>query len=445
MERAHFDQLSRQAFDSLKKDEHLFLTLAGEKSQFVRVNGARVRQSGTVEDCEATLSFLTSSGGETRKADRTFTLTGDPARDRDALLREIEGLRALVPGLPADPFAQLPRDTGSSVSEQKGELLAPETAIDALLPPLQNIDVVGIYASGSSVRAMANSAGQSHWFSTETFSFDYSMYTPSQRALKSTYAGRTFDPKAYREELERSRSQLPVLERPARKVPRGEYRTYLAPAAVNDLVGMLSWGCVSESAIRQGDSPLRHMRTGERTLSPKFSLSEDFSGGEVPRFNSEGELAPMQLPIIADGKLTGSLVSSRTSKEYGVASNGSGAWEMLRAPSIPAGPLHQRDVLKKLGTGLYLNNLHYLNWSDQPGGRITGMTRYACFWVENGEIVAPIENLRWDDSVFSLFGTALEDFTVERVYEPGVMTYGMRQLGGSWLPGMLLSAMKFTL
>jgi predicted Zn-dependent protease len=107
--------------------------------------------------------------------------------------------------------------------------------------------------------------------------------------------------------------------------------------------------------------------------------------------------------------------------------------------------LHQRDVLKKLGTGLYLNNLHYLNWSDQPGGRITGMTRYACFWVENGEIVAPIENLRWDDSVFSLFGSALEDFTVERAYEPGVMTYGMRQLGGSWLPGMLLSGMKFTL
>ena len=32
------------------------------------------------------------------------------------------------------------------------------------------------------------------------------------------------------------------------------------------------------------------------------------------------------------------------------------------------------------------DNLHYLNWSDNIGGRITGMTRYACFWVENGEI-----------------------------------------------------------
>ena len=52
--------------------------------------------------------------------------------------------------------------------------------------------------------------------------------------------------------------------------------------------------------------------------------------------------------------------------------------------------------MKKIDTGLYLGNLHYLNWSDNIGGRITGMTRYACFWVEDGEIVAPIENMRFE-------------------------------------------------
>ena len=28
------------------------------------------------------------------------------------------------------------------------------------------------------------------------------------------------------------------------------------------------------------------------------------------------------------------------------------------------GLLREQDVLKELGTGLYLSNLHYLNWSD---------------------------------------------------------------------------------
>jgi predicted Zn-dependent protease len=55
-----------------------------------------------------------------------------------------------------------------------------------------------------------------------------------------------------------------------------------------------------------------------------------------------------------------------------------------------------------------------LNWSDQSGGRITGMTRYAFFWVENSEFIAPIENLRFDDSIYDFLGEKLEAFTDSR-------------------------------
>lgn len=40
--------------------------------------------------------------------------------------------------------------------------------------------------------------------------------------------------------------------------------------------------------------------------------------------------------------------------------------------------------------------LWYLNFSDRPGGRITGMTRFASFWVEDGRIVAPLNVMRFD-------------------------------------------------
>jgi predicted Zn-dependent protease len=73
------------------------------------------------------------------------------------------------------------------------------------------------------------------------------------------------------------------------------------------------------------------------------------------------------------------------------------------------------------------------------------MTRYACFWVENGKLVAPIENLRFDDSIFSVFGSALEDLARETAYLPDVGTYGNRNLGGITCPGALLKGMEFTL
>ena len=74
---------------------------------------------------------------------------------------------------------------------------------------------------------------------------------------------------------------------------------------------------------------------------------------------------------------------------------------------MASGQLNQEDVVKEIEKGLYLSNIHYLNWSDNAGGRITGLTRYACFWVEGGEIVAPIETMRFDDSFYRFFGNKL--------------------------------------
>ena len=114
-------------------------------------------------------------------------------------------------------------------------------------------------------------------------------------------------------------------------------------------------------------------------LSPKLSLSEDFSPGFCPKFNSEGEVSEDSLILIKKGKLENSLVSSRSAKEYNLESNFAESGEYLRSPKMASGNLNQSQVLKELDKGLYLSNIHYLNWSDNSGGRITGLTRYACF------------------------------------------------------------------
>mgnify|MGYP007051336891 CR=1 len=120
-----------------------------------------------------------------------------------------------------------------------------------------------------------------------------------------------------------------------------------------------------------------------------------------------GEVAPELIELIREGELVNTLVSSRSAREFGVESNFATEDEGLRSPVMAAGDLPESEVLQALGTGVYLSNLHYLNWSDVAGGRITGRTRYACFWVENGEIAGPIENMRFDDSFYHFFGEHL--------------------------------------
>jgi predicted Zn-dependent protease len=165
----------------------------------------------------------------------------------------------------------------------------------------------------------------------------------------------------------------------------------------------------------------------------------------VPRFNELGEIAPLTLPIIEAGNLINLLVCSATAKEYNLEANGASEEEALRSPEILSGELNHDRILEELDTGLYVSNLHYLNWSDRPNGRITGMTRYACFWVENGEIVAPIENLRFDDSLYQFWGENLIALTDFQEFIPNVGTYENRDLGGVWVPGMLIEGFTYTL
>ena len=180
-------------------------------------------------------------------------------------------------------------------------------------------------------------------------------------------------------------------------------------------------------------------------MSPCFSLSEDFTSGMVPRFNYNGELAPEKMDLILSGSLSNTLVSTRTAKEYNVKSNFASENESMRSPNISTGNLNEEDILQTLDEGIYLSNLHYLNWSDRLGGRITGMTRYACFWVEKGKIVAPIENMRFDDSIYNFFGYNLESLSNKAYFHPTIETYGGREFGGVTCPGILLKSFELTL
>jgi predicted Zn-dependent protease len=436
-----FNQLVEALLNDLKTDEAMTLELVGEDSQFVRFNGAKVRQTGCVTDGQIQLTLMHHQ----RHAFWEFPFTGAFEIDWQRTKQGLDEIRQEIEQLPEDPYLVLPAGNATSREVHEGYLLTSDATVSAILPSVAELDFTGIYAGGSLVRAYADSAGQKHWFRTESFALDYSLFTKAGQAVKGTFAGSEWDQSAYVAKLADSRQQLERLTQPAKTIPKGQYRTYLAPAAIAELVAMFSWGAVSEASMQRGGSALAMLQRREKQLSPLFHLTENFAWGLVPRFNELGEIAPIELPLIQAGVLVNTLISSRTAKEYDKVPNGASGGEYLRSPEILPGHLATCDILKALDTGLYISNLHYLNWSDRPTGRITGMTRYACFWVEQGEIVAPIENLRFDESLYRFFGENLLALTEVQEFIPEVGTYDNRQLGGCWVPGVLVEDFTYTL
>jgi predicted Zn-dependent protease len=186
------------------------------------------------------------------------------------------------------------------------------------------------------------------------------------------------------------------------------------------------------------------MEHGE-TLSPKVTLRENTAQGVAPSFQRDGFVKPATVRLIDGGRLGAPLVSPRSAREYGLDPNAANGRESPESLDMAAGTLAGDDVLRALDTGLYVGNLWYTNYSDRPAGRVTGMTRFATFWVDGGRIVAPVNVMRFDDSIFRMFGANLVDLTVDRelLLDPG--TYGERSTASARLPGALLAAMRFTL
>jgi len=436
-----FKQINQTIMAELNEGEHLGLGFGGERSNFTRINAAKVRQIGNVDEADLSFNFILNG----RRTTGSVSLSGNLDEDLERSRRELQRLRSEVVQLPEDPYLVIPDSKEISHSEKQGELPDSESIPEVLLPAMGDVDLTGIWASGRVFQGSANSAGGYHWFASDSFSLDYSLITPSEKMVKATFAGTNWDQKAYESFLAESIAKLELMSLPPKKIEPGSYRTYIASAGMADILSMFSWGGVSEAAIRQSESCLGKMRNEGAKLSDLFTLSEDFTTGFAPRFNGNGEVAPEKTILIDAGELKNTLVSTRSAKEYGVESNFATEGESLRAPSMAAGKLSENDILEELGTGVYLSNLHYLNWSDMIGGRITGMTRYACFWVEDGKIVAPIENMRFDDSIYSFLGENLEAVTEKQHINPDVGTYDGRELNAIVCPGVLLRSFSLTL
>ncbi|HEU0201439.1 MAG TPA: metallopeptidase TldD-related protein [Burkholderiaceae bacterium] len=448
--KAKFFELAEFANGLLRGSEVLLANLAAEQSNFVRLNRARVRQPMSVRQAYLTLDLI---DGKRRNA-LTLTLTGEMKSDRDAVKDAIATLRADLPALPEDPYLLYATAPASSERTESGGLPAPAEALDAILTVAQGIDLVGFFASGPVYRGFANSLGSRHWHAVESFNFDWSIYQGGakvekndarDRAVKSAYAATHWDSNEARRRIEATRAQLGHLTRPARAIEPGAYRVFLAPAALDELLSMLNWAGVSAKAQRTKQSALQKLADGEAVLSPKFTLRELTAEGLAPAFDAMGFVKPPAVDLINAGRHAGALVSPRTAREYGIETNGAGDGETMGSMDVGAGNLAGADALAALDRGIYVSNLWYLNFSDRTNGRVTGMTRFATFWVENGKIAGPLSVMRFDDSLYRMLGANLVDLTRERDWILSTSTYDRRSVETSRVPGALLSELTFTL
>jgi len=438
---AYFYQLADRLHLQLQAQEHFTLWLSGEYSDFIRFNHARVRQAGNVFQCYLTLQLIRGH----KHVSQELTLSTDFDADQTLLLDALKSLRSMLTDVADDPHLLLAEQINSTEHRVESNLPPAADMVADIIRLARNTDLVGFLASGELFYGFANSAGQRNWHENASWNFDWSLYSHADKAVKRGSAGFDWQPDKLATSIEQARAQVHCLTQPPKTLEPGRYRAYLTPAALAELVSMLNWGGFSEKAFRTKQSALQKLAAGEQAFSSLISLSEHTQAGLAPAFQSEGFIKPPRTDLIQSGALVGSLISPRTAKEYGLLHNGADGGEAATSFDLAAGSLPQQQALKALHTGLYISNLWYLNYSDRTNATVTGMTRFACFWVEQGEIVAPLNVMRFDDSLYRLLGSQLEALTLERELLADAGTYGGRSCASQHVPGALLAELNLVL
>lgn len=436
--RDHFYNIVAALSELTAADEHLHANLDAESSEFMRFNRGRVRQAGELQQASLQLALQRDN----KHCSASCDLSGQEA-DHDTARQLLDALRERLSHCPDDPYLNYNDQPVSSDNSRSCSLPSSQTIAGDICRAAADLDLVGIYAGGDIMCGYANSYGQRNWHARTIFNFDWSCHLPGNQAVKSNLAGENWRRDELEAAIAEQRHALAVLTQPVKPLKPGNYRAYIAPAALAELLGLLSMDGFGLQDHQTRQSSLLKLAAGERQFSDKVGLSDNRGDNLAALFTEEGFAIPDRVELINQGTLADMLVDARSAREFGAEVNADA--EAPVALEMAAGDLATADILSALDTGLYINNFWYGNYSDPNNCRMTGMTRYACFWVENGEIRAPLDVMRFDDSLYRLLGDQLEAVTTERRFMHDADTYEQRSLDSMHLPGILCRELRLTL
>ncbi|HET9578509.1 MAG TPA: metallopeptidase TldD-related protein [Usitatibacter sp.] len=439
--REYFESMAAFIDTLARAGEVLISRFSAESSDFIRFNRSAVRQATAVEQASWSVSLVRGM----KRIDASTSVPGRPEADRDVLRALVESLRAGIDDAPDDPFLLYETGAPKTAVERRGRLPDAAQVIDAVLGASRGVDLVGFHAGGPICKGFASSLGARHWHAVESFAFEWCLYHDRDKAVKTAYAGDAWDEAAFAARMRFAREQLARLGDKPKELAPGAYRAFVAPTAMTELLGMLSWAGFGLKSRNTKQSALIRMADQDARLSPLVTLHENTQEGIATGFQDEGFVRPPRVPLIEGGRLATPLVSPRSAREFGVETNGANAGETPESLDLAAGSLAQEEALRALDTGIYIGNLWYLNFSDRSACRMTGMTRFASFWVEGGRISAPLNVMRFDDTAYRILGENLEALTRERDLVPDTDTYGERSTLSMRTPGALVREFALTL
>jgi predicted Zn-dependent protease len=276
--------------------------------------------------------------------------------------------------------------------------------------------------------AVANSAGLFAYHRYADASFILTCRTPDQTG--SGWAGTTgvkdianIDAAALTEVA----AEKALRSRKPRALEPGNYTVIMEPRPAARYLSLML-GALDARAAEEGRSFMSgkergQTRLGEKVFGDNFTLRSEI-GNPILRQTpvGEGGLAAKDVTWVEKGVVKTLYDSRYWAQHQKRTPTGTGPQMSL---VMEGGTATVDEMIRSTKRGLLITFFWYIRPVDQMTLLNTGMTRDGLFLIENGEIVGPVQNFRWNESPavsfnnITMLGRAIPMHTGEAYDNPG--------------------------
>ncbi|MBM3330058.1 MAG: TldD/PmbA family protein [Calditrichaeota bacterium] len=305
-----------------------------------------------------------------------------------------------------------------------------------------DLQAAGIYSSGGSTIAIANSRGL--WachrrtgatFSLSAMSDDSSGWAeatdPDVAALDVTDVAR------------RAKDKALASRNPSRVEP-GDWTVVLEPAAVADFLLFLAWDAFNGKSFVESRSAFTG-KIGTKVAGTNVTIKDDAWHPLTPGNPFDYEGMPRQtVPLIENGVFMGVVHDRTTGAKAGTGSTGHALPQPDSNGPLPlnmvleGGESSLEEMIASTDRGLLVTRLHYTNLLDPMKVTITGMTRDGLFLIEGGKVTRGLKNMRFTLSVLDVLNSV--EALSRQLYRTETFWGG----GGTVAPAIKVSNWTFT-
>ncbi|MSQ14569.1 MAG: TldD/PmbA family protein [Dehalococcoidia bacterium] len=279
---------------------------------------------------------------------------------------------------------------------------AKSVAIICKLANEKDFTAAGAFSNSLSQMAIANSQGLYAYRTQTDANFNTVVMGPDGSGYAERWAvdiGEIEPESVAAEALDKTvRSQRPI------DIEPGEYTVILEEYAVSDILDFLAYLSFSALAVQEGRSFMAG-RFGERVMGENISIWDDALGeGTVATpFDFEGVPA-RRVDLILNGVANAACYDLATAHKENKESTGHGLTAGSTFGPVPRhlflgpGNTSKEEMLASTKHGIWVTRFHYTRVVHPMTLHVTGMTRDGTFLIRDGEIVAPVKNLRFTQS-----------------------------------------------